>query len=53
MLLRAVAIRDDRFQTSTIGDAYVDDDILAHPPDSHPAQAQGIPFRILPSGLIH
>src|SRR5882762_10478883 len=42
--LRAIAIRDDRFQTSTIGGAYVDDDILAHPPDSHPAQARGIPF---------
>jgi hypothetical protein len=51
---RVIALtQEDRFQTNTIGGAHLDDDILAHPPDSHPARAQGIPFRILPSGFIH
>ena len=43
---RAVAIRDDRFQTSTIGGAYVDDDILAHP--QNPPLAQ----RLSPFGFF-
>jgi hypothetical protein len=31
MFLRAVPVRDDRFQTSTIGGAHIDDDILVIP----------------------
>ena len=53
MFLRAVPVRSDRFQTSTVGRAHINNDILAHPPDSHPTRAQGIPFRILPSGFLH
>ncbi len=34
MLLQAVPVRDDRVQTGTIGGAHVDDDILAHSPDT-------------------
>jgi len=45
VLLRAVSVRGDRFQTGAIGGAWVDDDILAHVADSHPARARGIRFR--------
>jgi hypothetical protein len=53
LFLRAVAICHDRFQTTTIGRTDLDDDIFAHPADSHRARAAGIPFRILSSGFIH
>src|SRR6266853_6086462 len=35
VFLRAVAIRDDRFKTATIGGIHIDDDCGAHPTDSH------------------
>jgi hypothetical protein len=44
VLLGAVPCRDDRFQTSAIGGAWVHDDILAHPPDSHWKEALGNPL---------
>ena len=53
MLLRAVPVRDNRLQASTIGSIYVNNDILTHPSDSHPLRARGSPFRILLSSFIH
>src|SRR5512143_591583 len=42
VLLRAVPVRNDRFQTDTVGGADFDGDVLAHTPDSHIARAMGI-----------
>ena len=42
MFLRSVPVRDDRLKTSTIGGAHIDDDILAHPPNSHLPTPEGI-----------
>jgi hypothetical protein len=53
MLLSAVPIRYDRFKARTIGGAYIDDDSMAHAPDSHKPAKRGIHIRILPSGFIH
>jgi hypothetical protein len=53
MLLRAVAIRYDRFQARTISGAYIDDDSMTHASDSHAPAERGIRIRILPSGFIH
>src|SRR3954467_6164408 len=53
VFLSTVPVRDDRLQMNTTGGAHVDNDILAHRPDSHPARACGIPVRILSSGFIH
>src|SRR5205085_9278713 len=47
MFLSTVAVRNDRLQTSTTGGAHVDNDILVHRSDSHPARAWEIPVRIL------
>ena len=43
MLLRAVPIGDDRGQSRAILGPNVNDDPLAHPPDSHTREAAGIP----------
>ena len=44
VLLRAVPVRDDHFQTGTVGGADVDGDVLAHAPRfAHPA-SQGNPM---------
>jgi len=43
VFLRAVPVRDDRFQTCAIGGAWLDDGILAHGVD-YPARARGSPF---------
>ena len=44
MLLGAVAVGHHRFETSTVGGRRIDDDPLAHAPDSHPPRAEGNPF---------
>jgi hypothetical protein len=53
MLLRAVPIRHDRFQASTVGGAQIDGYSMTHAPDSHASAGSGIHLRILPSGFIH
>ena len=53
MLLWTVPVRHDRFETSPISGADLNDDTWAHPSDSHAHSLSGIPFRILPSGSIH
>ena len=42
VLLRAVPIRDDRFQSGTVRGAYLDGDAFAHPPRLAQATAVGI-----------
>src|SRR5512135_1730009 len=42
VLLRAVPVRNNRFQTDTVGGAHFDADVLAHTPDSHKTRAMGI-----------
>ena len=42
VLLRAVPVRNDRFQTDTVGGADFDGDVLAHTPNSHIRRAMGI-----------
>jgi len=44
MLLRAVPVGNHGFEASPIGGACSNDDILAHPPDSHPSAGRGNPF---------
>jgi hypothetical protein len=53
VLLRAVPIRHHRFQTDPVGRRNLDDDPLAHAPDSHTCPQKGICRRTLPSGFIH
>jgi hypothetical protein len=53
MFLRAVAIRDERLKTGTIGGTYIDGDPNAHPKDSHGREHTGIHIRALPSDFIH
>ena len=45
--------RHDRFETSPISGADLNDDTSAHPSDSHAHSLPGIPFRTLPLGSIH
>src|SRR5512135_2215558 len=42
VLLRAVPVRNNRFQTDTVGGADFDADVLAHTPDSRKTRAMGI-----------
>ena len=49
VLLRAVPIRDDRFQTGTVPNAYLDGDTFAHPPRLAQGRRRGNPS----SGSIH
>ena len=53
VLLRAVAVIDDRLQALAIGRGQVDGDASTHPQDSHDAKAMGIPTRTLTSASIH
>src|SRR3954447_9124347 len=53
MLLRGVAVADDRFQAAAIEGAEGDGDTGAHAPDSHAPNPSGIPPRIQSSDLIH
>ena len=53
VLLRAVAVIDDRLKAAAIGRAQLDGDACAHHPDSHAATGQGIPNRTHPSASIH
>ena len=53
MLLRAVAVRDNRFQTSTVSRSDLNDEADAHRPDSHATSQTGTPDRTLPSDFIH
>src|SRR4051794_3494661 len=53
MLLRGVAVADDRFQAAAIEGAEGNGDTGAHAPDSHAPNPSGIPPRIQSSDLIH
>jgi hypothetical protein len=53
MLLRGVAVADDRLQAAAIDGAEGDGDTRAHVPDSHSPNPPGIPSWIQPSDLIH
>jgi hypothetical protein len=53
VLLRAVAIRDDRLETDTVVGINGDGDSLAHPAASHIRRAAGIRYRSLLSDQIH
>ena len=53
VLLRAIAIRHDRLETSTIGGINRNDDSMAHPQDSHTQRTSGIRYRSLLSDHIH
>lgn len=53
VLLRAVAIRDDRLETGLIGGVDGKVDPGAHPSESHGRDRRGIPSRIQMSDFIH
>ena len=53
VLLRAVPVRGDRFQTSTIRGTDINGDSSAHSPDSHIGQISGIHRGRHMSDFIH
>ena len=53
MFLRAVAVRHHCPKTGTVGAGHIDDDPLAHPPDSHAQGKPGILKGTRTSGWMH
>jgi len=53
MFLGTIAVRNDRFEPTTIGGRRVDNDSRAHPTDSHASEPAGIPYRTLSSDFVH
>ena len=53
VFLPAVPVRNDRFETSTVGGTHIDDDSWPHAPDSHTTCPARIPRGIQTSNFIH
>jgi hypothetical protein len=53
MLLRGIAVPDDRLEPLSIGSRNSDGNSPAHAADSHARQVTGIPLGIQPSDFIH